>query len=843
MKQAQNEQDQTPQNQAPQQQRRTDDSHRSKHKPHKAKQRPIDRSKPKPHQSHQQPVGTSDYTQQVEQPQEPTLPVGLTGDITLYKWVFLETDTTRGGKKLPFKLSGEVAIMIPKRTTQPIPTGTTLDKYVKASRSGGGTTIKEVHSPKGQKTLGKYSSKLFDLNTQEAVMGGIKLKLSAGFMEFKTSMKDAKKLKTNPQNNLANGVNPHTARVGKGVMGMGFDFDPFNISLKVTGRLHKNSPQTEIFGFISNLPLVKQALASGITIDIVGALKISPTIGFMEYGKIKAQKEALKNLETSKRQQIKLEAEASTNPAKQSRLKKLGKQRHALNKEIKKDPKLRQLMEDLKAQQKKIDQLNQDHKQVRQSRKDLANTPRKKWQEVPKKKFGQAVRQDVNLTSIDRTIEQNKLKRLKAQMRAEENKLAKKLGLGADIPSQKQLIAQQAQLRKKAKNQAAELNKLKKEVKHHLSEVEHMAEEYSTKYGKKMGARAVQFARVVAHLNLAMDTIDGLALLLAFLIKPDRATHIFNSKNTISATDMLLLLAQDLPEGDQENSAHGTTDWRKAATNDQNKAGKGKPAARNRQEASGDTVVGNGKTSPTKPQDKHGNGNREEIMKVVFANLHAKALWQTMLAEAILRGTHDAFFADFTLQHAQALVRIAQKYGDELDISKTAQEYSQAAQKTTKGTMDDYLAKLEGACARTLDPSIKKGKEDDPKVDRENQHVVHDKGLEKEKQPLRGKANKVRGIPKNTVNHKPKGRYIIEGVSKASYAVGTELELSFYGTYHGQKADFSGIKVIVVETPKEVKGIKYVKVKFPYDQEVVIQNINKSVYFTTDLGSFYVKIN
>ncbi|EAY24828.1 hypothetical protein [Microscilla marina] len=40
-KQAQNEQDQTSQNQVPQQQRRTNDSHKSKHKTHKAKQDPV----------------------------------------------------------------------------------------------------------------------------------------------------------------------------------------------------------------------------------------------------------------------------------------------------------------------------------------------------------------------------------------------------------------------------------------------------------------------------------------------------------------------------------------------------------------------------------------------------------------------------------------------------------------------------------------------------------------------------------------------------------------------------------------------------------------------------------
>ncbi|EAY24822.1 hypothetical protein [Microscilla marina] len=326
---------------------------------------------------------------------------------------------------------------------------------------------------------------------------------------------------------------------------------------------------------------------------------------------------------------------------------------------------------------------------------------------------------------------------------------------------------------------------------------------------------------------------------------PERLTSIFSGKNTISATDMLLLLAQDLPEGDQENSTHGTTDWRKASTNDQNKAGKGKAAARTRQEATGDTVVGKGKTSPTKPQDKHGNGNREEVMKVVFANLHAKALWQTMLAEAILRGTHDAFFAEFTLQHAQALVRIAQKYGDELDISKTAREYSQAAQKTTKGTMDDYLAKLEGACARTLDPSIKKGKEDDPKVDRENQHVVHDKGLEKEKGKFEGIAEEARSIPTSVVSAKPdSGRYMVDEIGNANYSVGSTLSLRFVGTYQGKSARFEKVVVTIVAPPKTVKGVKYVKVTYAYDQYIQPEGRAQKIYFKKDdTKTFYVKIN
>ncbi|EAY24812.1 hypothetical protein [Microscilla marina] len=77
----------------------------------------------------------------------------------------------------------------------------------------------------------------------------------------------------------------------------------------------------------------------------------------------------------------------------------------------------------------------------------------------------------------------------------------------------------------------------------------------------------------------------------------------------------------------------------------------------------------------------------------------------------------------------------------------------------------------------------------------------------------------------------------------SSYAIGSELILRFYGTYHGQKADFNGIRAVVAEAPKTVKGVRYVRVRFPYDQAVTIKGTNKSVYFTTDLGKFYVKIN
>ena len=203
-----------------------------------------------------------------------------------------------------------------------------------------------------------------------------------------------------------------------------------------------------------------------------------------------------------------------------------------------------------------------------------------------------------------------------------------------------------------------------------------------------------------------------------------------------------------------------------------------------------------------------------------------------------------ALLKSFDANHAKRLLNIAQRFGDRLDLYEVMKKHSHAiSQGDAKGSMDEYMEQLEGVYECEVSPDIKKGTKDAPKVDTENQFVTHDPGLEKEGKPLIGEAKKTRNAPDNAVGYKPAGRYIIDKIDKSSYAIGSELELKFYGTYHGKKADFSGIKVKIVAAPIKRKGHKYVKVRFPHNQEVLIRQINKKVYFTTDLGSFYVRIN
>ena len=159
--------------------------------------------------------------------------------------------------------------------------------------------------------------------------------------------------------------------------------------------------------------------------------------------------------------------------------------------------------------------------------------------------------------------------------------------------------------------------------------------------------------------------------------------------------------------------------------------------------------------------------------------------------------------------------------------------------------MDEYLEKLEGACARTLDPSIKKGKADDPAVDRENQHVVHDKGLEKEKGKLEGEAKETRSIPADTKTGKLVGKYIIKDiVGEYTYKVGTTLILSFTGTYNGTPARFENIEVVVVRPPQSLDNgkVKYVVVKYAKNQTIPLKNGKHHVYFSAKADEFNVRI-
>ncbi|EAY27538.1 hypothetical protein [Microscilla marina] len=188
----------------------------------------------------------------------------------------------------------------------------------------------------------------------------------------------------------------------------------------------------------------------------------------------------------------------------------------------------------------------------------------------------------------------------------------------------------------------------------------------------------------------------------------------------------------------------------------------------------------------------------------------------------------------------------AQKYGHKLDLGQVARQYAQALDTTAKdASMNDYLEMLEGVYERALDPAIKQGEKGAPKVDRENQHVVHDKGLEKEKGRLEGIAEETRSIPANVVSTKPdSGRYVIDRVDNVNYVVGSILRLKFVGTYQGKRAIFKDVVVTVVAPPRTVKGVKYVQVTYAYDQHIQLEGRARKVYFKKDDSkSFYVKIN
>ena len=165
-------------------------------------------------------------------------------------------------------------------------------------------------------------------------------------------------------------------------------------------------------------------------------------------------------------------------------------------------------------------------------------------------------------------------------------------------------------------------------------------------------------------------------------------------------------------------------------------------------------------------------------------------------------------------------------------------KHSQALRKT--GNVSEFLQSLEGSLQRELGKASQK---QDPKaldIDRENQLVV-EKGLEKQKMPLLGKAQETRSIPANTVQYKSKGRYIIEQAQDFTFSKGTKISLRFIGKYHGQEADFKGIKAQIISAPVTTKKGTYVQVKFLVNQEVEITKTNKRIYFLAD-KKCYVKI-
>jgi hypothetical protein len=830
-------------------------SKQGKQAPIKAKQRPVVRQQPMPIKAKHQPVDRSGIND-LEQGQSNNVSqeVGaIPNEVKIAVWKFADFQMP----KAPFKIEGSFTVLKSKHMKGDIGP---------ISRSTGGITMVEANTAKKEKAFAKYSSKLLDLNVLKPVelIDGLKFSISAGIGEFKTSVARAKELKAE-KDTKGKGVS-NSSKKEKGVLGMGFDFDLFSLSIKVDGEITKsNFAKNPLLAVFNNVPAIREFLAmsdavkkaSGIKMVIRGEAKVvvqldkMPTIDRRIF---KKQQKAFKRLQA-----------VGTDP----KVQKLSKEISALEQNIELIKKSKAYHADLNTN-KSLKQYEKEIKKIKNQLKhyDNVTTPKqvkssqqiakaqskggkaghKALQDIPKKKYYQANKVHLKPGSVDR-------KHLEAMIASKEKamqSIKREIAASHKLPGladtdTKQLNKELKALSKKLAQKKKELAPYQKLMLDQSAEIKRLAAEYQSGVGRLIGKKTMTtLARLISHLNILMDTIDGLAFLCAIIMAPKRTSTIFSSQNTVSAYELMTLVFTGTSEGDKEKSAYGTTDPHKAAKSEATKASKHKPVAKTRQEATGDTVVGKDKTTPNKPQDKHGNGNRKAIMKLILSNPHAIALWRAMIAEAILKGTHEVLLTGFTMQHALALVRIAQKYGDDLDLGKVATEYSEATKKTTKGTMDEYLEKLEGACARTLDPSIKKGKADAPAVDRENQHVVHDKELEKEKGMLKGDAQETRSIPTNTKKGKMVGKYVIKDImGEYTYKVGTTLILSFTGTYNGIPARFDNVMVTVVSSPKSTengKG-KYVVVKYAKNQTIPLKNGKHHVYFSAKADEFNVRIN
>lgn len=769
----------------------------------------------------------------------------MPGDVTLYKWVFRDDVMEHKGKKLPFKITGSLAILLPKSMEHQVKSDSTLGQYVSLSRSPGGTTIREVNSAKGQSAMGKYSSKLFDLSSKKLDLGGLSFKVSAGFGEFKTSLKDSKALKANPK---GTGLGKNDRAAGKGVLGMGYDFDPFTVAVSVSGRLDAHSPKNDVLAFVAGLPLVKQVLSlSHGGVDIKGEIKVSPTKWFGEYALIKKQKEALKKLEGSARKYEAGKAKVAGMEKRQAELKKLRKQRLRLDKALKKDPRAVELSQDLKKYQDKLAQLQAQFQDYKKASEKISKTASGQLKQLPASDFAKAQ----NISSKPRSSQRKYLKQLikiRGNALAElENQTAQKLGLPTGMASQADLLAEQQKLARQfsLEKKTLELGKLKKQVEMDIDAVKKLSKEYQSGFGKLAGRRVmVGLARLVAHFNIAMDVIEGVAFMLAFLLEPSKATTIFSGKSTVDSFQLLTNLVKKRSEGTRKIGRNTTFDRSELGEANKDAEKKTTTSEKTSQTANANSTKA-GTTDKKKEANapkKAGNARSKEILKILKKEPKALEFWGMMLLEALVRGKEGAFFTSFDEGDAQTLVNIAKEAGA-VDLQSLTKEYGhEMTQQGESYTIAEFFLCLRGALKRAQGQASKVQDKEASKIDRENQLVVHDPGLEKVEKPLEGDAREARKLPQNTVTYKPEGSYQIDYVVETSYAIGTEIRLKFFGTYHGKKAEFKNIIVKIVSLPISKRGKKYVEVKYAYDQEVLIESINKKVYFSATSKSFHIQI-
>ena len=759
------------------------------------------------------------------------------GAIKLFNWVFKDDELKDKKGKSVFKVGGSLAILMPKQLQEKVTTGTALDNHLKLSRSSGTGTVAEINTPKGKKLMSKYSSKLFDAGLAEGKFAGLTFKISMGFAEFKTSLDDAKKLKSNSQKNLSKSENAP----GKGVMGLGFDFDLLNVAISVSGTLDKSNQDNPLFSLISGNKVIAQVLNMGGKLEIKGEIKVSPTGWFGEYAKIKKHKEALKNLEASAERHHKVEQEVNDIKKRRDKVKDLHKRMGDYKKKMQNDDYLKGMNKHIKKLEQEQRDLNKQLRQSQKAKKRIA----KQGAKAPAKSYARAqgYQSSKPLSNRRKNLVESLKKSRETKARMEKN-IAKEFGIPDKVPDRSKLMQEKRILEKNLVAKEAELLKVKETLKGDITKVQKMSTQYSSKFGKLLGKRVlVGLARLVAHLNIIMDVIDGLAFILAYILAPERASTIFSSKNTVSAIELITLLATDSREGDKEKGG-GTTNIRKSGSGENTTTQSNNTTNQGKTNTGGKKKEADKKNAKTKKTGL-GGVKSEEIRKILDQNETAAELVVAFLFDDWSKRKDKVAFAKFTTAHAKELVRICKKYEGKLNIKETLRGKLKELNEANKGdiNMGQYLEMIEGVLTRATDSSVTGQSQKTLNVDKENQFVVHDKGVEKEKKFLGGSAKKIRTVPVNSVTYKPEGRYIITGVEDASYPVGTELELRFRGSYYGQKADFTNIIVEIVASPIKRNGHKYVKVKFPYSQSLFIESINKRIYFSVTTKSFYVQIN
>ncbi|HAS40703.1 MAG TPA: hypothetical protein DCS93_09505 [Microscillaceae bacterium] len=768
----------------------------------------------------------------------------LIKDLALIKWVF--KDSVFKG----YKVNANFAILIKSNTK-------TIDAGLLASKAGTVTAV-EANTAKNKNAIGKYSRKLLDLDISGGgikIMDDVKITAGLGFFEFKTSLDDRKQLKSSGKSASAGFEVPKQHRgMGKGIAGMGFEMDFLNISFKLEGIVNKQtmSSGNPYFKIIAGMPLVEYAVKNNIPLTFQTELKLS-LIG-ADLDILKQQKQKLAKIDelAKKYKEVtqKVEKEVAALKKQQKIVKSYRKKYQKYLDTLKSDKFAKSYDQGIERLQKELKSLDKEYQEVIKARQamaldDMKNVPLK---DRPAKNFANdnAFKHARSKPGSTRRIDINKSIE---QLKEGKQRYAKSLaGLDKGIPKNMQELNKEIdELSKAIKKKRRSTKKIQQKIIKNLDELKELSTKYSTRLGKKIGGRTLAFAgRLIAHLNIVFDVIEALTFIIAFVLKPQKLTTIFSANNNVSAIELLTILAQDRREAD-ENAKTGNT-----TTNVRKSIGENQKGPQTKATQKGEGSVDKKKDNKVKKKNINikntstkGGGSAKQINEILNQNEVAKELVATMVLDSLMKGKDKTIFRVFTIAQARELVSICKKYEGKIDIKEALKGKLKEFSQKTKGeiNMGNFLKMIEGTLVKATDASITGTSQESLNIDKENQLVVHDKGLEKEKRPLFGKARKIEKIPANTVGYKPKsGQFFIEQANNFNFPVGTKVVLGFRGEYHGKKANFSGIEAVVVAPPIVTKKGKYLKVNFTDRQEILIKDTNKRVFFAPKETGFHIKI-